>query len=39
MTVQAGIDRDSFVAALAGANADYEKTFGSDLIRQIRQTA
>ncbi len=39
MRVQPGIDRDSFVAALAGANADYEKTFGVDLIRQVRQTA
>ncbi|MGA3003919.1 MAG: DctP family TRAP transporter solute-binding subunit [Acetobacteraceae bacterium] len=39
MTVQASIDRDSFVSALAVANAGYEKTFGLDLIQQIRQTA
>jgi tripartite ATP-independent transporter DctP family solute receptor len=38
MTVQTSIDRDSFVNAMASANAGYEKTFGSDLIKQIKQT-
>ena len=38
MTVQTGIDRASFVAAVADANADFEKSFGSDLIEQIRKT-
>ena len=39
LTVQTGIDRSSFVNAMAGANASYEKVFGLDLIRQIKQTA
>jgi TRAP-type transport system periplasmic protein len=39
MTVQTSIDRDSFVNAMAAANASYEKTFGLDLIKQIKQTA
>jgi TRAP-type C4-dicarboxylate transport system substrate-binding protein len=37
MTVQDGIDRASFIAAMAGANAEFEKRFGRDLIEQIRQ--
>jgi TRAP-type C4-dicarboxylate transport system substrate-binding protein len=39
MTVQASIDRASFVNAMAAANANYEKSFGLDLIKQIRQAA
>ena len=39
MTVQASIDRASFVTAMANANANYEKTFGLDLIGQIKRTA
>jgi TRAP-type transport system periplasmic protein len=39
LTVQTSIDRSSFVNAMAGANASYEKVFGLDLIRQIKQTA
>ena len=39
MTVQASIDRGSFINAMAAANASYEKAFGLGLIRQIRQTA
>jgi TRAP-type transport system periplasmic protein len=39
MTVQASIDRASFVVAMAAANANYEKSFGLDLIKQIKQTA
>lgn len=39
MTVQTSIDHDSFVRAMAIANAGYEKTFGLDLISRIRQTA
>jgi tripartite ATP-independent transporter DctP family solute receptor len=39
MTVQSGVDRASFVTAMAAANANYEKAFGLDLIKQIRLTA
>jgi TRAP-type transport system periplasmic protein len=39
MTVQTSIDRDSFATAMGAANATYQKSFGVDLIRQIRQTA
>jgi tripartite ATP-independent transporter DctP family solute receptor len=39
MTVQTSIDRSSFVNAMAAANADYEKEFGLNLIKQIKQTA
>lgn len=38
MTVQTGIDRASFVAAVAKANPYFESSFGSDLIGQIRKT-
>jgi tripartite ATP-independent transporter DctP family solute receptor len=37
MTVQDGIDRASFAAAMASANPEFEKRFGHDLIEQIRQ--
>jgi TRAP-type transport system periplasmic protein len=36
MTVQASIDRASFAAAMAGANPDFEKHFGHQMIEQIR---
>jgi TRAP-type C4-dicarboxylate transport system substrate-binding protein len=36
MTVQATIDRGSFASAMAGANAEFEKRFGRDLIERIR---
>ena len=39
MTVQTSIDRASFAAAAAGANSDFEKRFGSDLIKRIRTFA
>jgi TRAP-type C4-dicarboxylate transport system substrate-binding protein len=39
MTVQTSIDRASFVNAMAAATANYENTFGLDLIKQIKQTA
>jgi TRAP-type C4-dicarboxylate transport system substrate-binding protein len=37
MTVQTSIDRGSFAGAMAGANAEFEKRFGRDLIERIRQ--
>ena len=37
MTVQGSIDRASFVAAMAGANPEFDKRFGRGLIDQIRQ--
>lgn len=39
MTVQMSVDRAAFAAAMAGANPGFEKTFGSDLIGQIKATA
>jgi TRAP-type C4-dicarboxylate transport system substrate-binding protein len=36
MTVQTSIDRAAFAAAMAGAMADFEKSFGRDIIAQIR---
>ncbi len=39
MTVRTSIDRASFVAAMAGANAQFEKSFGPEIIEQIRKTA
>jgi len=38
MTVQTGIDRAAFAAAMASANPAFEKSFGPDLIAQIKQT-
>jgi TRAP-type C4-dicarboxylate transport system substrate-binding protein len=38
MTVQASIDRAAFAAAMAGANPEFEKRFGRELIEQIRKT-
>ncbi|MGA9016988.1 MAG: DctP family TRAP transporter solute-binding subunit [Acetobacteraceae bacterium] len=37
MTVQISIDRGRFASAMAGANAEFEKRFGRDLIERIRQ--
>ena len=39
MTVQTEIDRSSFAAAMAGANPAYQKSFGLEIIEQIRKTA
>jgi tripartite ATP-independent transporter DctP family solute receptor len=39
MTVQRDIDRAKFAAAMAGANAGFEKQFGKALIEQIKQSA
>lgn len=39
MTVQREIDRARFAAAMAGANAGFEKLFGRELIEQIKQAA
>lgn len=39
MTVQIDIDRASFAAAMASANPAYERTFGLDIIQQIKKTA
>lgn len=38
MTVQTSIDRASFAAAMAAANAGFEQQFGADLIKRIRAT-
>jgi tripartite ATP-independent transporter DctP family solute receptor len=38
MTVQTSIDRTSFATAMAGANPEFEKMFGLDIIHQIRST-
>ena len=38
MTVQPTVDKARFAAAMASANADFDKRFGQDLIAQIRAT-
>ena len=37
MTVQREIDRANFIAAMAGANPEFEKRFGRELIEQIKK--
>jgi tripartite ATP-independent transporter DctP family solute receptor len=39
MTVQTGVDRASFAAAMAGATPEFEKRFGLELIERIRKIA
>jgi tripartite ATP-independent transporter DctP family solute receptor len=39
VAVQTSIDRAGFVAAMAGANPQFEHSFGLDIIAQIKSTA